>query len=82
MRALAVDLAPRRICSSAIVHGVVRTPLSETAAYARSAEALQALQALQAVAAEHPLGPGAPADGAQAAGFLLSDRIASPPLSC
>ena len=79
MRALAVELAPRRIYSSAIVPGVVRTPLSETAAYARSAEALQALQA---VAAEHPLGPGGPADVAQAAGFLLSDRIASPPLSC
>lgn len=67
-RSLAVELAPRHIRVNAISPGVVRTPLLDRAAYARSEESLAA------VADRHLLGLGEPEDVAHAATFLLSAK--------
>jgi NAD(P)-dependent dehydrogenase (short-subunit alcohol dehydrogenase family) len=66
-RALAVELARRKLRINVIAPGVVRTPQSE--AYLSSFTPEQ----LQALTSEHLLGLGEPEDIAAAAAFLLSD---------
>jgi NAD(P)-dependent dehydrogenase (short-subunit alcohol dehydrogenase family) len=65
-RAMAIELARRRIRVNTISPGFVRSPMTDTA--------LDLLSPEQAVAIEqkHPLGIGTPADVARAAVFLLA----------
>ena len=66
-RALAVELAARRIRINVVSPGVVRTPQSEAFLAKLPADQLQALERA------HLLGFGRPEDAAAAAAFLLSD---------
>ena len=65
-RAMAIELARRKIRVNTLSPGLVRTPMTE--------KALQALSADQARDLEqaYPLGPGDPVDVARAAAFLLA----------
>ncbi len=67
-RALAIELARRRIRVNVLSPGLVHTPLSDTA--------LSALSPAQRAELEtaHPLGPGTPEDVARAAVFLLAPQ--------
>jgi len=65
-RAMALELAPRRVRVNSLSPGMVRTPMTEAAS-------LTAEQWAQ-IGAQHPLGIGAPEDVAYAAAFLLDPR--------
>jgi NAD(P)-dependent dehydrogenase (short-subunit alcohol dehydrogenase family) len=65
-RAMAVELARRRVRVNTISPGLVMTPMTDTALSALSAEQVAAIER------RHPLGLGAPVDVARAAVFLLS----------
>ncbi|HWP99579.1 MAG TPA: SDR family oxidoreductase [Vicinamibacterales bacterium] len=66
VRAMAVELARRRVRVNAISPGLVRTPMTDRALGLLSPEQLTAIEQ------KHPLGPGTPADVARAAVFLLA----------
>jgi len=66
-KALALELAPRKIRVNCISPGVVETPLSKNAIYSRNEESLKRIKEM------HPLGLGQPEDVANACVFLLSD---------
>lgn len=65
-RAMAVELARRRIRVNTLSPGMVRTPMTEAAFAGLSAQQVQDLEST------HPLGPGQPEDVARAAVFLLA----------
>lgn len=66
VRAMAIELARRRIRVNSISPGLVKTPMTDTALSILSSEQVTAIEA------KHPLGPGTPADVARAAVFLLA----------
>jgi len=66
-KALAVELAAKKIRVNVVAGGVVRTPQSEQWLKLLTAEQRQAVEA------SHPLGLGTPKDTAGAIAFLLSD---------
>jgi NAD(P)-dependent dehydrogenase (short-subunit alcohol dehydrogenase family) len=65
-RALAVELARRRVRVNTISPGLIRTPMTEAAFKTLSPEQVQEIER------KHPLGPGTPSDVARAAVFLLA----------
>jgi NAD(P)-dependent dehydrogenase (short-subunit alcohol dehydrogenase family) len=66
VRAMAIELARRRIRVNSISPGLVKTAMTESALSVLSSEQVMAIEA------KHPLGPGTPADVARAAVFLLA----------
>lgn len=66
VRALALELAPRRIRVNCVSPGMVRTAMTEASGSRMSEEQWARIAAL------HPLGTGSPEDVARAAAFLLS----------
>lgn len=66
VRAMAIELARRRIRVNSISPGLVKTAMTESALSVLSSEQVSAIEA------KHPLGPGTPADVARAAVFLLA----------
>jgi NAD(P)-dependent dehydrogenase (short-subunit alcohol dehydrogenase family) len=66
-KSLAIELAAKKIRINSVSPGVVVTPMSKSAVYARNEEALRAIEDL------HPLGLGCPEDVANACVFLLSE---------
>jgi NAD(P)-dependent dehydrogenase (short-subunit alcohol dehydrogenase family) len=70
VRAMAVELARRRIRVNAVSPGIVKSPMTETAlAVLTSAQ-------VAAIESKHPLGSGTPEDVARAAVFMLSPASA------
>lgn len=67
-RAMAVELARRKIRVNTVSPGLVHTPLSDGALSALTPEQKSELEAA------HPLGPGTPEDVARAAVFLLAPQ--------
>lgn len=67
-RAMAVELARRKIRVNTISPGLVHTPLADAALAKLDPQKLQALEAA------HPLGSGTPEDVARAAAFLLAPQ--------
>jgi NAD(P)-dependent dehydrogenase (short-subunit alcohol dehydrogenase family) len=67
-RAMAVELARRKIRVNTLSPGLVHTPLSDGALAKISAKKVSELEA------SHPLGPGTPEDVARAAAFLLAPQ--------
>lgn len=70
VRAMAVELARRRIRVNAISPGLVRTPMTDAAFDLLSPDQIADIER------KHPLGAGTPADVARAAAFLLSPSAA------
>jgi NAD(P)-dependent dehydrogenase (short-subunit alcohol dehydrogenase family) len=66
VRAMAVELARRRVRVNTLSPGLVRTPMTETALGMLSAEHVAEIER------RHPLGPGTPSDVAAAAVFLMA----------
>ncbi len=66
VRAMALELAPRRIRVNSVSPGMVRTPMTDASGSRMSEEQWAR------IAAQHPLGTGSPEDVARAAAFLLS----------
>jgi NAD(P)-dependent dehydrogenase (short-subunit alcohol dehydrogenase family) len=76
-RQIAADYAARGIRSNAIAPGAVRTPLSESQFRARAADEAQFQALLDQVIARYPIPRwGTPADIAEVALFLATDRSA------
>jgi NAD(P)-dependent dehydrogenase (short-subunit alcohol dehydrogenase family) len=76
-RQIAADYAARGIRSNAIAPGAVRTPLSESQFRARAADETQFQALLDQVIARYPIPRwGTPADIAEVALFLATDRSA------
>ena len=65
VRAMAVELAPRRVRVNSVSPGVVRTEMSDASRSKMTAEQWDR------IVAQHPLGIGQPGDVARAAAFLL-----------
>jgi NAD(P)-dependent dehydrogenase (short-subunit alcohol dehydrogenase family) len=70
VRAMAIELARRRIRVNSISPGLVKTSMTDQALGLLTKEQVRALEE------KHPLGPGAPADVARAAVFLLAPATA------
>ncbi len=68
MRAMALELAPRRIRVNSLSPGLVKTAMTDAAGSRMSEEQWGR------IAAMHPLGTGLPVDVARAAAFLLDPR--------
>ena len=68
MRAMAVELAPRKLRVNALSPGMVRTEMTQASGSRLSEEQWAR------IAAQHPLGTGEPEDVARAAAFLLDPR--------
>jgi NAD(P)-dependent dehydrogenase (short-subunit alcohol dehydrogenase family) len=68
VRALALELAPRRIRVNAVSPGMVRTAMTDPSNSRMSADQWEKIVAM------HPLGIGAPEDVARAAAFMLDPR--------
>lgn len=66
-KSLALELAGKKIRVNCISPGVVETPMSANAVYARTEEAYNNIKS------KHPIGLGTPEDVANACAFLLSD---------
>jgi len=66
-KSLALELANKNIRVNCISPGVVETPMSANAVYARNEEAYKKIKS------KHPIGLGTPEDVAHACAFLLSD---------
>lgn len=66
VRAMALELAPRRIRVNCVSPGMVRTSMTDASGSRMSEEQWAR------IAAQHPLGTGTPEDVARAAAFLLS----------
>lgn len=66
-RSLAIELAPRNIRVNCISPGVVESPMSKGAIYAKNEESFNKIRGM------HPLGLGQPEDVANACIYLLSD---------
>lgn len=66
-KSLALELASKNIRVNCISPGVVETPMSANAVYARTEEAYNNIKS------KHPIGLGTPEDVANACAFLLSD---------
>lgn len=66
-KALAVELAPRKIRVNCIAPGFVKSPMMDNVSSSFSGEYISKLEGL------HPLGLGEPEDIARAVLFLLSD---------
>jgi NAD(P)-dependent dehydrogenase (short-subunit alcohol dehydrogenase family) len=66
VRAMAIELARRRVRVNAISPGLVKTSMTDRAMEALSQEQVMAIEQ------KHPLGPGTPSDVARAAVFLLA----------
>lgn len=66
-RAMAIEMAPKKIRINCIAPGVVDTPMSQKAYYSQDAALKERITQL------HPLGLGVPDDVANACVYLLSD---------
>jgi NAD(P)-dependent dehydrogenase (short-subunit alcohol dehydrogenase family) len=66
VRAMAIELARRRIRVNSLSPGLVKTPMTDHALGALTSEQVSALEQ------KHPLGPGSPIDVARAVVFLLA----------
>lgn len=66
VRAMALELAPRKVRVNCLSPGMVRTPMTEATGSRMSEEQWARIAAL------HPLGTGKPEDVARAAAFMLS----------
>lgn len=67
-RAMALELAPRKVRVNCLSPGMVRTPMTDATGSRMSEEQWGR------IAAMHPLGTGSPEDVARAAAFMLSPR--------